>query len=468
MVIPVDGRIIRLVNRESENDVADFLNSDVVERLIGDGVLVKTELLGGHCLETLKRNATFREVFDPAIHSMLIEHQRIPFQSFPYEWSAEMLHAAAELTLEVFGRLLAAGMGLKDATPYNVLFRGSQPVFIDLLSFEHRDPLDPTWRPMAQFVRTFLIPLLINRRFGIGLDQILTTRRDGVYPADISPVFSFFQKIRPPVLTLVTLPAFLARRRIASESAIYRERHVGSEEKARFILERMVAGLRRKLDSVRPRPNRNSEWSNYMMQSEQSDDYFPAKERFVERQLADGRFKNVLDIGCNTGHFSALAARSGSCVVAIDSDEVAVGKAWRQASEEKLDKLPLVMDIARPTPSIGWRNTECPSFLERAIGSFDCVMMLATIHHLLVRERIPLGEIMRLMAQLTTDVLIVEYVCPDDPMFRMIARGRDLLYESLTHEEFESVSTRFFEIEERERPGSACRWIYRMRRRRGD
>jgi hypothetical protein len=30
---------------------------------------------------------------------------------------------------------LREGFGLKDATPYNVLFRGAQPVFVDLLSF---------------------------------------------------------------------------------------------------------------------------------------------------------------------------------------------------------------------------------------------------------------------------------------------------------------------------------------------
>jgi hypothetical protein len=52
---------------------------------------------------------------------------------------------------------------LKDATPYNMPFRGPRPVFVDWLSFERRDRRDPTWPPYAQFVRTFVLPLLINK-----------------------------------------------------------------------------------------------------------------------------------------------------------------------------------------------------------------------------------------------------------------------------------------------------------------
>ena len=47
-----------------------------------------------------------------------------------------MLHAAGALTLELAQGALEEGFGLKDATPYNVLFRGSRPVFVDVLSFE--------------------------------------------------------------------------------------------------------------------------------------------------------------------------------------------------------------------------------------------------------------------------------------------------------------------------------------------
>ena len=90
--------------------------------------------------------------------------------------------------------------------------------------------------------------------------------------------------------------------------------------------------------------------------------------------------------------------------------------------------------------------------------------MLAVLHHLLVSERIPLPEVMRLASELTTDLLVIEFVAPADPMFRRIVRGRDHLHESLTREYFEEVSRRYFEIARAERLDDTHRTIYMMRR----
>src|SRR4029453_19305672 len=108
------------------------------------------------------------------------------------------------------------------ATPYNVLYRGARPVFIDLLSFERRDSGDPTWLPLAQFSRTFLLPLLVNKYFGIRLDQIFLNHRDGLDAEDIVRLCGPLQKMRPPFFSLVTLPARLSRRPMAQDPSIYR------------------------------------------------------------------------------------------------------------------------------------------------------------------------------------------------------------------------------------------------------
>ncbi len=115
-----------------------------------------------------------------------------------------MLHAAARLTLDLAEAALQEGFGLKDATPYNVLFRGACPVFVDVLSFERRDPLDSTWMAYAQFVRTFLLPLMASRYFGLPLDQILTGQRDGIEPETIYRWAGPWRKLAPPFLGLVT------------------------------------------------------------------------------------------------------------------------------------------------------------------------------------------------------------------------------------------------------------------------
>ena len=88
--------------------------------------------------------------------------------------------------------------------------------------------------------------------------------------------------------------------------------------------------------------------------------------------------------------------------------------------------------------------------------------MLAVIHHLLVSERIPLAEIVDLAADLTTDMLVIEYIAPGDPMFRRISRGRDHLFEDLNRDVFETTCRRRFDITRSERLGDTQRWLYLM------
>ena len=125
--------------------------------------------------------------------------------------------------------------------------------------------------------------------------------------------------------------------------------------------------------------------------------------------------RKLLDIGCHTGHFSMIAARHGARVVAIDRDPGAVGSLWRSARQSRADVLPLLVDIARPPGDCGWANRECESFLARACGQFDYVLLLALVHHLVVNERPPLSEIFALTAELTTKFAVIEYIDPTDP-----------------------------------------------------
>jgi hypothetical protein len=110
--------------------------------------------------------------------------------------------------------------------------------------------------------------------------------------------------------------------------------------------------------------------------------------------------------------------------------------------------LPLVVNLARPTPAFGWRNEECPSFLDRARGKFDVVLMLAVLHHLMVKEQIPLPAILELAAELTSQYLIIEFVAPEDPMFRHLVRGRAELFSGLSKESFELAAVPWFEIQQ--------------------
>ena len=161
---------------------------------------------------------------------------------------------------------------------------------------------------------------------------------------------------------------------------------------------------------------------------------------------------------------ASRAARSGARVVAIDHDEAVIDRVYLEAKRDDLNVLPLVMNLSRPTPRLGWRYSENPSFLDRAIGRFDVVMMLAVVHHMLVQERIPLREIFRRASELTKDALIVEFVPPNDKMFRILTRGRDHLHQDLTAESFVRTASEFFEILQSQKLPETERRIYLMRR----
>jgi len=443
-----------------------FLASPAAAKFIQTGRIAGTRRLSSDETHALLENPQVRRVYEAVSGEMILEHERIDFPSFPYEWPPEMLHAAGVLTLDLAQNLLPDSLGLKDGTPYNVLFRGPEPVFIDVLSFERRDPGDPTWLPYAQFVRTFLLPLLANRYFGIALDQILTTRRDGLEPEEVYRWSRPVQRIRPDFLSLVSMPAWLGSSRSAEDPKLYQKKRLGDPEKARFILGSLLNGLRRKLNRLEPKAGKSSVWTSYMdSNNNYSEQHFAAKQQFVGEALAEFRPRRVLDVGSNTGHFSAMSAKAGASVVALDYDPVVLGQVWRQARAEKLDILPLTVNLTRPTPGMGWRNRECSSFLERARGHFDAVLMLAVVHHMLVTERVPLPDILELAAELTRDLLIVEFIAPEDSMFQRLTRGREELHKGLNYQVFENLCRERFEIVRTQHVESSTRWLYLLRKR---
>ena len=459
------ARVLRVVG-SGASDLEAFLSSKTARKYLDSGRVARTVILTDSQAAQALDDPEVRKAYDELNAQMLVEHERIPFPSYPYEWPAEMLHAAGVLTLRLAQDLRPDGLGLKDATPLNVLFRGAEPVFIDLLSFERRNSHDPTWLPYAQFVRTFLLPLLAYKYFGLRLDQILATRRDGLDPEDVYRYLSPIQRFAPPFLTLVSMPTWLGRRHSQDDNKIYQKKSLGDPEKAGFILDSLLKGLGRTLHRLAPPTGAQSVWSGYMDSggNNYAAQQFAAKEAFVSAALQELAPRSVLDVGCNTGHFSFMAARSGAGVVAIDYDPVVVGQVWRQARSEHLDVLPLVVNLARPSPAVGWRNQEWPSFLDRACGKFDVVFMLAVLHHLLVSERVPLANTLELAADLTRDALIIELIEPQDSMFRRLTRGRDELHKDLTVPLFENACRQRFHIVRSERIPGGARSLYLLRK----
>jgi len=437
----VGHRLLRYVSADAAADAREFLGCTLALDWMQQSKLVRSFIVQNPAgVDLPPECATLPE------GAAIVEHTPLAFRNYPYEWPPGMLLAAANLTVELARGSLRAGFVLKDATPYNVIFDGCRPVFVDLLSFRRRDPREAVWQPYGQFVRTFVLPLLANRYFGLRTDEMLMAHRDGIEPERLWAMAPAYRLWFAPFLSTVTLPVLLGGRERRGGAEQYRVRHARDEQEARFLLERLFARIDRLLGRLAKR-RRASQALRYMDSDHPySDEEFARKETFVSAALERYSPRTVLDVGCNTGHFSRLAARAGARVVAIDRDEAAIDSIWRSANETGPAILPLVVDIGRPPGACGWQNAECPAFLDRARGRFDCVLMLALIHHLLVNERVPLGAILHLASELTTNLAIVEYIAPEDHNFRKIARGRDALHRDLSVENFESAASHWFEI----------------------
>lgn len=378
----------------------------------------------------------------------MVLHPRVFFPSYAHEWCHEMLHRAALATLDVNLTLLDDGWELKDASPSNILFEGVRPVFIDHMSPVQRTPGQLGWRAYGQFTRNFLIPMMLKRWRNIPLSWSFLSHRDGVQPEVALPLLGTWQRWRPIPFKLVTAPAMLARRanqdgRPSTTSGI-------SFEVSIEVTRSILRGLKKLLTRLTPKNVSPSYWFNYQdLGISYSAEAMDTKVDFIREALRKHRPSTVLDLGCNTGRFSILAAEHGARVVALDSDPECINRLFRESEAKDLDLQPLVMDLGRPSPRLGWGGEESQSLQDRIEGSFEMTFALAIVHHLLIRERIPLAGIIDFILGTTTRLAIIEWVPPTDPQFRKMAGETLPLYKDLTINQFIQSLPPSFQILER-------------------
>jgi len=466
-----DGRVVveaeavlRFVAPHAWQVLERFLASDEGKRRVDAGEVIATR----PCEGAEQNNVRDRHPEDVAAFGgadcVIVRHDRVPFATYPYEWPPGMLHAAGRLTIALHASLLADGYGLKDATPFNVLFRGPDPVLIDVLSIEQREAGDPLWRADAQFLRTFILPLLAYRKLGLAPHERFLASREGWDPAALHRALGPLQRLSPGTFGTVTLPTWLSRSSKADDADFFRERRM-DPDRAAFTLERNAKSRAGLLNRVAPGAPSATAWTAYESDLPYDEADHQRKIDFLARAFADLKPGAVLDMGSNTGRYSLMAAEAGARVVAIDSDPAVADILWHRARDGGANVLPLVGNLAAPTPATGWRNMECASLLDRARGQFDMVLALALFHHLVVTERVPVADVVGLWAELTRGHAVIEYVDPTDKNFRRISRGRDHLYEGLDVDTFRTALAAHFEVLEELSLGGGVRVMFRLAKR---
>lgn len=385
----------------------------------------------------------------------IVRPEMVPFVSYPYEWSFSQLQDAALATLEIEERALRHGMTLVDASAYNIQFLRGRPVLIDTLSLRRNVEGEP-WSAYRQYCQHFLAPLALMGLKDIRLGQLLRIHLDGI-PLDLATSL---------------LPAGSKRR---FGLLLHLHLHAGSQKRyeGRNIRPaRGRVGLQARLglvDSLRSATRKlrwragGTEWADYYRDTNYSPAGFEDKRQAVGEFIAACRPRTVWDLGANDGTFSRLAAAAGAFTVSFDIDPACVERNYLLARAEKAPSLlPLLLDLANPSPNTGWENAERPGLFER--GPADAVLALALVHHLAIGNNVPLGMIAHCFARAGRH-LLVEFVPKSDSQVARLLVTREDIFDKYSREEFERAFGEHFSIARRLALAGSERTLYIMERR---
>lgn len=437
-VVKSQGRILRAVVSKKSEQTRMLLRAPWMVRFIEEGLVPKTVEVA-EPLSCAHRGAT----------PLWLEHETLQFPCYPHEITALQLYDSALLTLRIAIESAQQGWILKDASAWNVLHSAGRPVFVDLLSFERQQPTGE-WIAYGQFVRHFVLPLLLYRKLAMTPPEIFLIHRDGISPERAYQLLRGLDLISAAALEIVVLPKLLSRsggRMIAAKRPTAPTAFDASMGLP--LLLRTLHRLHRMVERLRPDFSKlKSLWGGYEeTRSHYSDADLEVKTAFVRRHL--GNCQRVLDLGCNAGEFSLLAAEAGRTVVSADADDIALSRLYERIRGKGSTVTPIFLNIGRPTPSVGWENRETESFLDRSVGQFDCVLVLGLIHHLLVSERATLDMVVNLLARLGPKQVILEWVDPTDPKFQQVAGLNASLYKDLDSERLESCMGQKYSLREK-------------------
>ena len=415
----VGDRIFRTVMPRAADDFDFVRASGFFDAQVKRGNLVSLELVEPDTLGSLAEGARY-----------VLEHPKLPFISFPYEWPFSLLKAAALLQLDLHIDALDYDVNLSDASAYNVQFRGARPVFIDTLSFK-RYREGEFWLAHRQFCEQFLNPLLLRSLIGVPHNEWYRGALEGITAQALRRVLPWQSNLSWNVLTHVVLQA---RLQSASSNQQEAQRLVKQRKLPRAAFRQMLSGLRRWIGGLEPSGEKKTVWSDYARDNSYASNEARLKREFVASFAAALRPSLLWDIGCNTGDYSEVALDAGAgLVVGFDADQRALDLAVARGRAEDLNFLPLYLDAANPPPSQGWAQQERPGLSQRA--ECEAILALAIVHHLAIGRNIPLPAVVNWLVGMAPQG-VIEFVQKSDPMVQRLLQLRDDIFEDYQESTF--------------------------------
>jgi hypothetical protein len=271
-----------------------------------------------------------------------------------------------------------------------------------------------------------VLPLLIEAWSGLPFQQLLRGRIDGIGFPDAMSILP-----RRRVWTSINgiMHVGLQARMIAGAASNKHGAHLQAPALPKGRYRAMLAELRNWLKGLRSGRKIATFWNEYASDNSYSAEMKATKEKFVvEWAAARMQSRALWDIGGNTGDYSAAALAAGAVqAIVFDSDLDSLEKAYQRSKSGLSGLLPLLMDIADPSPGSGWRQTE-RSGLDRRKKP-DGILALAVIHHLAIGRNLPLRDVVDWFVD-NAPRGVIEFVPKSDPMVRqMLSLREDVFHD---------------------------------------
>jgi SAM-dependent methyltransferase len=396
-----NGQCERIIPAGSALFFSKFLESNCFKRIVGKGYFIPSEIIS-YDMDS----------------GLVIKHPEIPFVLYPFEWTASMLKDAALTWLDIVRDMEESGYALKDGHPWNIVFRSTNPIWVDFTSVTdsirdgklagQRDFIEYFIKSLNMF-STDLAPFA-----RLGLTQLFgppLTWMNSVSMLDVRLIYALRRK---DLSVLIMFWPFLIRMVSLKLSTLKKHNKLAVMESLRRIVLNM---------KVTPK---SGEWSAYYKGKNELPQFNPftsdieqffsitPKHDVVYKIIKEHRPASVLDIGCNTGIYSYMAESLGARVLSIDPDEKAADELYRAAKNRALNITVGCSDFVAPMRPAEYMHKPRLRALHLRARS-EMVLCLAVVHHwVFKRHQLKFSDVSKILADVSEKMLVVEFVPPED------------------------------------------------------
>lgn len=399
-----------------------FHNNKVYRAIYPDSVPFCHELLNSELFKELTRKRLIPDTnisdFNLPGYELVLEHEKL-MEVQQHEWSFEILKEASLTVLQINEICNKHGYELKDAHTFNILFRGTRPVYSDIGSIIKKKGVN--WTAYSEFICVFYLPLIFWQQGDIYIVRKLV--ESTFYKMQTAPFqniinsklislikdkpFNYFLKYRNVTLFHTgKCPKLLSLTSRAANKII---RLILKKPLKLFQFEMQIVGIetiRQKIENLSKKEFK-SEWSGYHQSNYLVNNTCSEPRRFhriIEIiQSYEDEINSAIDLAGNEGFFTELLFNKTKIpkLILTDNDSNAIDFAFIKFKELYHNRL-----------TIALLNFVFTNEIENTAKRFksDLVIALAITHHLVLKQQYSLDVIFDRLQLFSNKYVLVEFM----------------------------------------------------------